>query len=147
MHVYRSAICYLNMVSARSFAVPVRTQNKGVCTMQHQLSIQKCGHCDGSGTCRSGENQHSCAVCARNGLFMKHTPAIGLVCSICKGTSFIEPVALRFKHRTGPVLAIFIMSTAIVTVIYGHKEHFSEVLAFLGTLTGAITGFYFSKKG
>jgi hypothetical protein len=39
------------------------------------------------------------------------------------------------------------MATAISIVVTGHKDHFSEVLAFLGTLTGAITGFYFSSKG
>lgn len=88
----------------------------------------------------------SCANCARRGLFRKFHPADGLVCSICNGTGFIEPIAFRLTHRTGPVLAIFVMATAIVTVVLGHQNHFSEVLAFLGTLTGAITGFYFSRK-
>ena len=79
-------------------------------------------------------------------MLFKHKPAHGLVCSICKGTGFIEPIALRLNHRTGPVLAIFVMSAAILTVIIGNEKHFSETLAFLGTLTGAITGFYFSRK-
>lgn len=111
--------------------------------MATQLEIAPCGHCGGSGTCRNASNKMSCAGCARHGLFQKYAPADGLVCSICGGTGFIEPVALRLKHRTGPVLAAFIMSAAILTILVGHEKHFTEVLAFLGTLTGAITGFYF----
>lgn len=45
------------------------------------------------------------------------------------------------------MLAIFIMATAVSMILTGYKDHFGEVMAFLGTLTGAITGFYFSRKG
>jgi len=114
--------------------------------MDKQLEMQRCAHCNGSGTCRNGKDGESCAVCSKISIFSKYQPAHGLVCSICKGTGFIEPVALRLKYRTGPVIAMFVTVTAVITIIVGHENHFSEVLAFLGTLTGSITGFYFSRK-
>lgn len=114
--------------------------------MTEQPKYEPCGHCGGTGTCRNAENGSSCAVCARRFVLFKYSPSHGLVCSICKGTGFIEPISLRLSYRTGHILAIVVMSTAIVTAIFGFKEHFSEVLTFLGTLTGAISGFYFSRK-
>lgn len=105
-----------------------------------------CKHCKGEGTCSTGVDGTSCAICARRNFLLKHKPAHGLVCSVCKGHCMIEPMSSRIKNRTGPLLALYIMVTAIAIVFVGQKEHFSEVLAFVGTLTGAITGFYFSGK-
>ncbi|MCL1050731.1 molecular chaperone DnaJ [Shewanella abyssi] len=105
-----------------------------------------CKHCSGTGTCENGIDDSSCAICARRNFILKHSPAHGLVCSVCKGHCKIEPMSSRLKNRTGPLLAIYIMATAIMMVTTGSSEHFSEVLAFIGTLTGAITGFYFSGK-
>ena len=111
-----------------------------------QTKYESCGHCSNSGTCRNGQDGVACSICAQRGFFLKYKNAHGLVCSICKGTGFIEPIALRLTYRTGPVLALFVMATAIVTIVVGHENHFNEVLAFLGTLTGAITGFYFGRR-
>jgi hypothetical protein len=68
------------------------------------------------------------------------------VCSVCKGQVKIEPFSSRLKHRTGPLIAIYIIGAALMMVVTGYKEHFGEVLAFVGTLTGAVTGFYFSGR-
>jgi len=114
--------------------------------MEDRIHLEKCGHCDGTGTCKNGKDGQSCPRCARRFLFFKYSPPYGLVCSVCKGEGHIEPMGSRFLYRTGPMLAIYIMATAIMTIIYGQKEHFTEVLAFLGTLTGAVTGFYFGRK-
>ena len=114
--------------------------------MEDRIHLEKCGHCDGTGTCKNGKDGQSCPRCARRFLFFKYSPPYGLVCSVCKGEGHIEPMGSRFLYRTGPMLAIYIMATAIMTIIYGQKEHFTEVLAFLGTLTGAVTGFYFARK-
>jgi len=113
---------------------------------EKQIHLEKCAHCGGTGTCASGPDGQSCAKCSKRFVFFKYSPSTGLVCSVCKGEGHIEPMGSRFIYRTGPMLAIYIMATAIMIIIFGTKEHFSEVLAFLGTLTGAVTGFYFGRK-
>ena len=105
-----------------------------------------CKHCFGTGTCTNGKDSESCAKCSRRSYLFKHNPPVGLVCSVCRGTCKIEPMSSRLKHRVGPLIALYIIGTAVMMVATGHKEHFSEVLAFVGTLTGAVTGFYFSNK-
>ncbi|EMF7366400.1 molecular chaperone DnaJ [Vibrio vulnificus] len=114
--------------------------------MADDVTFHECMHCKGTGTCASGKDGGSCAICARRNFILKHSPAHGLVCSVCKGHCKIEPMSSRLKNRTGPILALYIISTAIMMTVVGSKEHFSEVLAFVGTLTGAVTGFYFSGK-
>lgn len=114
--------------------------------MATDLTLTDCAHCGKTGTCTRGENGGSCAVCARRGLFGTYSPAHGLVCSICRGTGLLEPVSQRLAYGTGPAIALLVMVITVVTIIYGHEKHFTEVLAFLGTLTGSITGYYFSRK-
>ncbi len=113
---------------------------------QKPIHLEKCAHCNGSGTCRNGPEESSCAHCARRLLFFKYKPSVGLRCSVCKGEGYIEPVGSRFIYRTGPMLAIFIIVTAVMIIIFGQKEHFSEVLAFLGTLSDSVTGYYFGRR-
>ncbi|MGR5182169.1 hypothetical protein [Vibrio alginolyticus] len=64
--------------------------------MADDVTFHECMHCKGTGTCTSGKDGDSCAICARRNFILKHS--------------------------------------------------LSEVLAFVGTLTGAVTGFYFSGK-
>jgi hypothetical protein len=102
-----------------------------------------CKHCNGKGSCTNGLNGESCAVCARRNLLLKHSPAIGLVCSVCKGHCKVEPTSSRLKNRAAPIIAIYIVAAAIMIIAGGYEKHFNEVLAFVGTLTGTVTGFYF----
>ncbi|WP_148261918.1 molecular chaperone DnaJ [Methylomonas methanica] len=114
--------------------------------MPEQPKLEPCGHCTSTGTCKNGNDGGSCAVCARRNFLFKHSPAYGLVCTICKGSGFLEPMSTRIKHRTGPLIAIYVILTAVASIFFGYKEHFNEVLTFLSTLTGSITGYYFSRK-
>ncbi len=114
--------------------------------MSQQTELKACAHCIGTGTCRTGKEEASCANCANRWWFYKYEPAHGLVCSICKGKGYNEPIAFRLIHRTGPILAICVVVTALFYIVWlGRENHFSEVLAFLGPLTGAVTGFYFGS--
>ncbi|MCB2141226.1 molecular chaperone DnaJ [bacterium] len=106
-----------------------------------------CAHCQGSGTCSSGKDGESCAVCIKEG--KAKTNSFGLVCSVCGGIGIAELKTDRINRRVTPVLAIFIAYFALFIVFWfgvtGNKL-FSEVLAFSATLTGSITGYYFSRK-
>lgn len=71
---------------------------------------------------------------------------MGLVCSVCKGEGQVQPFANRAKTLAGPIIALYVMATAIVTIIFGQEKHFPETLAFLSTLTGSIVAYYFATK-
>ena len=65
-----------------------------------QVTTITCAHCDGTGTCRSGEKESSCEVCVRKNLKWNFTFSFsktryGMVCSVCEGTGEIEPFTER----------------------------------------------------
>lgn len=111
-----------------------------------QVGHQNCAHCQGRGTCTSGVDRSSCRTCVGRLSYRQSKPKHGLPCSICKGFGHIEPMSQRFQQRTGPLIALYVMGTAVFLIFYGYKQHFSEVLAFLSTLTGSITAYYFSSR-
>src|SRR5215210_260758 len=76
-----------------------------------------CKHCAGGGTCKSGLDGASCAVCSKR----SGTPVLkrwfftppsgnpnyfGVVCSICDGKGTVEPATMKFHNRMAPVLAL-----------------------------------------
>lgn len=107
-----------------------------------------CAHCQGSGTCSTGENGQSCDFCIKEAKANKN--AIGVVCGVCGGVGIAELKTDRINKRTTSILAILIAYFALALVLlFGliKSEFFSETLAFSGTLIGSITGYYFSGKG
>lgn len=107
--------------------------------------FKNCAHCSASGCCSSGANGNSCAACQKSQNLRNEAP--GLVCSVCKGIGVIEPKTVRINKRIVPVLALFIVYVALgLVMVNTHSDHFSEILAFAGTLIGSITGYYFGGK-
>lgn len=107
-----------------------------------------CAHCQGSGTCKNGENESSCSVCAKKQkLTLNKEKLTGLVCSVCGGLGALEPKTARIHNRIVPLLAMLIVYFALSMVLFFYdKEHFNEVLAFAATLIGSVTGYYFGGK-
>lgn len=105
----------------------------------------QCAHCHESGTCSSGNDGISCEVCTKQAKAKK--PSVGLVCSVCNGLGSAEPKTFRLQNRLVPVLAIFLAYVAFILILFSlGSQHFSEILAFCGTLIGSITGYYFGGK-
>ncbi len=108
-----------------------------------------CAHCEGTGTCKNGQNQTSCAVCRKHQQLTSAAieDASGLVCSVCRGRGILEAMASRLRNRLVPCLALIIVCFVLLLVWDTHdKENFGEILAFSGTLIGSITGYYFGGK-
>jgi hypothetical protein len=50
---------------------------------------------------------------------------------------------------TVPVIALAIIFSAVIiagTIAWASNEHRSSVITFLGTLSGAVTAFYFKRR-
>lgn len=60
----------------------------------------------------------------------------------------VEPKTERINKRMTPVLAyvVVVMLLSGIGLAATFDRHFSEILAFAGTVIGAITGHYFSKQ-
>lgn len=105
----------------------------------------ECAHCNGSGVCTSGIDGASCSVCAKEHKIKKEPN--GLVCSVCGGIGYAELKTDRLNNRIIPVLSLLIVYFALILVTVTalfNDSHFTEILAFCGTLIGSITGYYFS---
>lgn len=117
--------------------------------MNASTEQMKCAHCEGSGTCRNGHNQTSCAICRRSHKLESSSieDTSGLICTICQGHRIFEVTAARLRNRLVPFLALFIVCFVLVLVWNTiDKENFGEILAFSGTLIGSITGYDFGGK-
>jgi hypothetical protein len=112
-----------------------------------------CRHCDGKGTCSTGENGKSCDSCAekaREGAFpftkKKIASPKGLPCGSCQGYGDIESRVWQLQSTISPILGGFII--AIVLLILGgiatvNPALHAQILTLLGTLAGSVVGFYF----
>jgi hypothetical protein len=106
-----------------------------------------CAHCQGSGTCKNGEDDSSCFVCLKARKLTTNDKQTGLVCSVCKGLGVVEPLTARLRNRIVPVLALLIVYVAMYMLMhFANTDHFNEVLAFVATLIGSVTGYYFGGK-
>lgn len=113
-----------------------------------QAKLYPCKHCDESGTCKSGENLSSCMVCAKYHELKGKTPFFGLACGTCGGIGQAEPTTDRMNKRIKPMLALSIVFSVLVftfLLAVFKSPHFTEFLAFSGTLMGAVTAFYFNN--
>ncbi len=119
-----------------------------------QSRLEKCAHCDSTGTCSKGKDGSTCEVCVRKNLkwtFVFSTSKLryGMVCSVCEGFVKIEPLTERLHNRIVPVLALLVVYVALIIICWAactENKHFSELLAFSSTLIGSITGYYFGGK-
>lgn len=107
-----------------------------------------CAHCQGSGTCKNGEDDSSCSVCLKAHKLTTNDKQSGLVCSVCKGLGVVEPKTARLHNRIVPALALLIVYVALCLIVYfAGTDHFNAVLAFAATLIGSVTGYYFGGRG
>jgi len=105
----------------------------------------ECAHCEKTGTCRSGTDGSSCAVCIK----WAKLPAqavTGVVCSVCGGVGAAEPKTLKFLNRFLPIFAagfVAILLLSLLVLALSAKNEFHEFLTFAGTAIGSVTGYYF----
>jgi len=129
-----------------------------------------CAHCNGEGTCINGKNNASCKVCVKKTnsclrfhicstkqasssktekepVFSDDNEEFGLVCSVCSGRGRIEQKGGRLSRYTltGLTAAIFVFSGILIFKFAG-EEQFPEILTFVSTLMGSVTGYYFGQK-
>ena len=118
---------------------------------KNNLNYYKCGHCNGTGTCSSGENGSSCIVCAKyNELnFWNRKNHFGLICGSCGGSGITEPTSQKLNKRITPMLAVCLVFSLLVLLavsILLNSSHFSEILTFSSAIIGSIVGYYFSNE-
>ena len=111
-------------------------------------NLYPCAHCRESGTCRNGENEHSCNFCIKHNE-LRGKEHIGLACGICGGLGRAEPVTERMNKRITPILSIVIVLPLLAMVCWAmvvKSDFFSELLAFASAIIGTVIGFYFSAN-
>lgn len=112
-----------------------------------KANLYPCKHCNETGTCSSGKDGSSCQACVRHHELKAKQQYFGLACGTCNGIGQAEPMTERVNKRTKPMLAIAIVFLVLIfTFILAllKNQHFTEFLAFAGTLMGSVTAFYFS---
>lgn len=106
-----------------------------------------CAHCNSTGTCSSGENNYSCAVCVKYNKLKNDTSHKGLICSVCKGLGAGEIKSDRINNIITPFLAVVIVYFVLFIIsINMNNSNLDKLLIFGGTLIGSITGYYFAEK-
>lgn len=113
---------------------------------QIKANLYPCAHCVGTGTCKNGEDDSSCAACIKSNE-LRGKKYIGLACGICGGLGLAEPYTERINKRTKPILAmtiVFTMIFIITALAFFNNSHFTEILAFASTLIGGIVAYYFT---
>ncbi len=113
-----------------------------------KANLYPCKHCNETGICTSGKGECSCQACAKYHDLKKAKEYVGLACGTCGGLGQSEPMTERVNKRTKPLLAMGIVFMVLFFLfILGllKSPHFTEFLAFSGTLIGSITAFYFSN--
>lgn len=111
-------------------------------------NLYPCAHCEGSGTCRNGEQQLSCAVCIKANE-LKGKGFAGLPCTVCGGIGQAEPKTERINKRIPALvgfLVIFLLLLGVLTCGITQSRYFSEVLAFSGPLIGSVLAYYYSTQ-
>ncbi len=113
-----------------------------------KANLYPCKHCNETGTCTSGEDGRSCQACVKYHELKNSKEYIGLACGTCGGLGQSEPMTERLNKRTKPFLAmgvVFMVLLFLFLLGVLKNPHFTEFLAFSGTLIGSITAFYFNN--
>ncbi len=130
-------------------------------TIDKKGSTEPCAHCNGEGTCKSGQKNSTCKICVTKNKpmgFLRNFSKLpsssngneefyGLVCSICRGRGCMEPKGQRLSRYTlaGLTVAIFFFSGTLIYSFKGSID-FPAILAFVSTLMGGMMGYYFGQK-
>lgn len=112
-------------------------------------NLYACAHCMSEGTCKSGLNGLSCAVCIKE-YELKGKEYAGLPCGVCGGIGQAEPRTEKINKRMPAILGfgvVFPLMIGVFVTAVLKSPHFSEVLTFSGTLIGTVLGFYYSGRG
>lgn len=85
--------------------------------MSIEVILHPCSHCEGEGTCKSGENGKTCVVCAMEYAKVGFIPKLkkgdkksyyesftGLICSRCGGLGKAETKTDRLNKRMRSIL-------------------------------------------
>lgn len=113
-----------------------------------RANLYPCAHCSGTGTCKSGINEHSCNVCIKINE-LKGTSFKGLPCSVCGGIGQAEPKTERINKRMPALLGmivVFLLLALIFISLSMDSKYFTEVLTFSSTIIGSALGYYYSSK-
>jgi hypothetical protein len=105
----------------------------------------ECAHCVQTGTCRSGTDGSSCAVCIKRAKVPAQA-VTGLVCSVCGGVGFAEPKTLMLLNRFVPFFAAGFVAVLLIWLLalaFRGDNTFHDFLTFAGTAIGSVTGYYF----
>jgi hypothetical protein len=112
-----------------------------------------CRHCEGKGTCSTGNDGDSCDSCAekaREGAFpftkKKIDSKKGLPCGSCQGYGDLEGRVWQLQSTISPILGGFIIAIVLLILLgisTTNPAHHAEIIALLGTLAGSVVGFYF----
>ena|SRR5271157_333335 len=125
-----------------------------------------CAHCETKGTCASGTEKSSCAVCIQRAKLnappsrwwlwwhlsapakspTAEKPPTGLPCSVCGGVGKAEPKTLRFLNLFLPFFAAGFVALLLIWLLVlalVKSDSFQSFLTFAGTATGSVTGYYF----
>jgi hypothetical protein len=115
---------------------------------------EQCPHCAGKGTCATNKGE-ACDYCFEEAkrVFPFGKPRsinirLGLPCATCAGTGKNYPSVM--SRVIAPLLATLIVAAALVIggmVVQSGDKYQGEVVTFLGTLAGSVTGFYFGGRG
>jgi hypothetical protein len=116
------------------------------------MEAMKCAHCDGKGTCDTGKPgadnlKCACDKClAWNRRRDEVSSAVGIPCSICWGSGYkgLSSFSLLIQAIMPALIAFCIVLASAIYVVKGDPK--DAVLTFLGTLCGAVTGFYFGGR-
>ncbi|HBP4588214.1 TPA: molecular chaperone DnaJ [Pseudomonas aeruginosa] len=135
------------MRSASAF-LDQRRDDQNMTMHDIKSNLHPCAHCEGSGTCRNGEQRLSCAECIKESE-LKGKSFAGLPCMVCGGIGQAEPKTERINKRI-PALVGFIVVFMLLggVLICGvlQSRYFSEVLAFAGPLIGSVLAYYYSAQ-
>jgi hypothetical protein len=117
-----------------------------------------CPHCQGTGTCKNGKDQQSCASCIQyflNPLAGKKSESVTndkamgaqvtCKCSVCKGRGFIEGATFKVLNYFPFAFAVLVVGLSFVAFKWIHDED-GKLQTALTTILGTIVGFYYGGK-
>lgn len=116
--------------------------------MEVRANLYPCAHCASEGTCKTGPNGGSCAVCVKYHE-LKGTGHVGLACGTCGGLGQAEPGTERITKRYPVFLSFLIVYPLFAGLLLAaayRGEYFTPLLGFAGPLLGGIVGFYFNTR-
>jgi len=116
--------------------------------MDIRANLYPCAHCASQGTCKTGRDGSSCAVCVKHHE-LKGQGHVGLACGTCGGLGQAEPGTERITKRYPVILSFLIVYPLFIGLFLAAAfkgEYFTPLLGFAGPLLGGVVGFYFNNR-